>query len=226
MSSNSSFPNPNSLSRPTTSLDSKLSSLIAFGWNFSSFSTVCTAGETYMDRNLENVALARQYLKALESGPIGDELAKLFAPEVVLEIFSSKFFPNGSRDDLAGIFAAAERGKKVMTSQKYEIRNEVATGDKVALEVDWTGTLALSKPFQKGAKCGPTSQHFSISRTAKSFPSATTIATSRSRPSPPAATAFIDPTAWPPFSSPPSDPRPLPRSSPDTFGHTTGLSPL
>jgi hypothetical protein len=65
-----------------------------------------------MDGHLRNVALARQYLKALESGPTGDELAQFFAPEVVLEIFPSKFFPNGSRDDLAVIFAAAERAKK------------------------------------------------------------------------------------------------------------------
>jgi ketosteroid isomerase-like protein len=106
-----------------------------------------------MDRHLRNVALARQYLKALESGPTGDELAQFFAPEVVLEIFPGKFFPNGSRDDLAGILAAAERGKKVMTSQKYEIRNEVADGDKVALEIDWTGTLAVAfKTIPKGGQ--------------------------------------------------------------------------
>jgi SnoaL-like domain len=101
-----------------------------------------------MDGHLRNVALARQYLKALESGPTGDELAQFFAPEVVLEIFPSKFFPNGSRDDLAVIFAAAERGKKVMTSQKYEIKNELAGGDKVALEIDCTGTLAGFDPIQ------------------------------------------------------------------------------
>jgi ketosteroid isomerase-like protein len=106
----------------------------------------------------ENLALARRYLKALESGPSADELAQFFAPEVVLEIFPSKFFPNGSRDDLAGISAAAERGKKVMTSQKYEIRNEVASGDKVALEIDWTGTLAV--PFQTIPKGGQMRAHF------------------------------------------------------------------
>ena len=66
----------------------------------------------------ENLALARRYLKALEWGPTGHHLGQFFAPEVVVEIFPSKFFPNGSRDDLAGISSAAERGQKVMTSQK------------------------------------------------------------------------------------------------------------
>jgi ketosteroid isomerase-like protein len=106
----------------------------------------------------ENLALARRYLKTLESGPTGDELAQFFAPEVVLEIFPSKFFPNGSRDNFAGTFAAAERGKKVMTSQKYEIRNELASGDKVALEIGWTGTLAV--PFQTIPKGGQMRAHF------------------------------------------------------------------
>jgi hypothetical protein len=76
----------------------------------------------------ENLALARRYLKALESGPSADELAQFFAPEVVLEIFPSKFFPNGSRDDLAGISAAAERGKKVMTQP--EVRNQKRSGQR------------------------------------------------------------------------------------------------
>ena len=70
-----------------------------------------------------------------------------------MEIFPSRFFPNGSRDDLARIRAAADRGNKAMTRQKYEIKNELSSGDTVALEIVWTGTLAV--PFQSkpaGAK--------------------------------------------------------------------------
>jgi ketosteroid isomerase-like protein len=106
----------------------------------------------------ENLATARQYLKAIESGTIGDEIEQLFSPEVIVEIFPSKFFPKGSRDDLAGIRAAAERGKKVMSSQKYEIRNEIASGDQVALEIDWTGTLSV--PFQSIPAGGQMRAHF------------------------------------------------------------------
>lgn len=102
----------------------------------------------------ENLALARQYLKTIESGSTA-ELAQFFAPEVIVEIFASKFFPNGSRDNLAGIRAAAERGKKVLTSQ---IRNALANGDQVALEIDWTGTLAV--PFQTIPAGGQMRAHF------------------------------------------------------------------
>jgi ketosteroid isomerase-like protein len=106
----------------------------------------------------ENLAIARRYIKAIESGATGDELTQFFAPEVVVEIFPSKFFPHGSRDDWAGIRAAADRGKKAMSNQKYEIRNELASGDQVALEIDWTGTLAV--PFQSLPKGVQMRAHF------------------------------------------------------------------
>jgi hypothetical protein len=40
---------------------------------------------------------------------------------------------------------AAERGKKTMASQIYKIIQEMADGDRVAMQVEWTGTLAV--PF-------------------------------------------------------------------------------
>jgi ketosteroid isomerase-like protein len=106
----------------------------------------------------DNLALARQYLKAIESGASAEEMAQFFAPEVIVEIFPSKFFPNGSRDNLTGILAAAKRGKKAMTTQTYAVRNALASGDQVALEVDWAGTLAA--PFQTIPAGGQMRAHF------------------------------------------------------------------
>jgi ketosteroid isomerase-like protein len=106
----------------------------------------------------ENLALARRYLKAIESGASAEEMAQFFAPEVIVEIFPSKFFPNGSRDNLTGILAAAKRGRKAMTTQTYAVRNALASGDQVALEVDWTGTLAV--PFQTIPAGGQMRAHF------------------------------------------------------------------
>jgi ketosteroid isomerase-like protein len=91
----------------------------------------------------DNLLQARGYLQAIESGADFDEIAKFLAPGIVLEILPNRLQPSGSRDDLAGMRRSSERGKRVMTSQRYEIRNELATGDQVGLEVDWVGTLAM-----------------------------------------------------------------------------------
>ena len=105
----------------------------------------------------ENLAAARRYIKAIESSARGDEIARFFAPEAVVEIFPSRFFPNGSHEGLAGIRAAADRGNKAMSGQNYEIKNELASGDTVALEIVWTGTLAL--PFQSKPAGAPVRAH-------------------------------------------------------------------
>ena len=106
----------------------------------------------------ENLAAARRYIKAIEAGARGDEIAPFFAPEAVVEIFPSRFFPYGSREGLAGIRAAADRGNKAVTSQKYEIKNELSSGDIVAMEIVWTGTLAW--PFQSKPAGAQLRAHF------------------------------------------------------------------
>jgi ketosteroid isomerase-like protein len=106
----------------------------------------------------ENLSTARRYIQAIECGATGEEMVQFFDPDVTVEIFPSNLFPKGSRDNLAGIRAAADRGKKAMSSQKYEIKNELASGDFVALEIDWVGTLAV--PFQSIPAGGEMRAHF------------------------------------------------------------------
>ena len=108
----------------------------------------------------QNLSLARQYLKSIESGASGDELAQFFAADVIVEIFPSSFFPKGSRSNLEGLRAAADRGKKVMSAQTYEVTNALATGDQVAMEVLWTGTLLV--PFQSIPAGGQMRAHFAM----------------------------------------------------------------
>ena len=96
-------------------------------------------------RDLANLDTARQYLAAISRGAIGDELAQYFTPDVVQEELPNRVAPNGKRRKLPGILEGAERGQKVMSSQRYEIRSAVSTGDRVILEVLWVGTLAI--PF-------------------------------------------------------------------------------
>lgn len=95
-----------------------------------------------MNSNLE---IAQQYLTALEQGVDCNKLAEFFATDVVQEEFPNRLVPAGAKRDLAARLDGCERGKKVMTKQRYEIKNALADENFAALEVLWMGTLAI--PF-------------------------------------------------------------------------------
>jgi ketosteroid isomerase-like protein len=88
------------------------------------------------------LSLAREYLDSIGRA---DELGGLrfFADDVVQVEFPNRLVPNGATRDLAALRDAAERGRKVMTAQSFEVVNAIASGDQVALEAIWTGTLAI-----------------------------------------------------------------------------------
>lgn len=89
-----------------------------------------------------NLATAREYVNALESGATGDGLARFLHPDVTHYDLPNRFDPSGKITDRAGMLAAADRGQRAMRSQKYEVISSVAEGDVVVLEIAWVGTLA------------------------------------------------------------------------------------
>ena len=86
--------------------------------------------------------LAREYLESIGRD---DELGGLrfFADDVVQIEFPNRLLPNGATRDLAALRDGAERGRKVMTAQRFEVVNAIASGEQVAVEAIWTGTLAV-----------------------------------------------------------------------------------
>jgi ketosteroid isomerase-like protein len=90
-----------------------------------------------------NLEIVKRYLAAIEAGATGGALAAFFAPDVVQEEFPNRLTPNGARRDLAALLDGAEKGQRVLRAQRYEILGAVEAGDTVALEVQWTGTLAI-----------------------------------------------------------------------------------
>ena len=91
----------------------------------------------------DNVAVIRAYMKAIEDRATGAAVARFLAPDVVHEQFPNLLVPHGARADLAAMLAAAERGLKSVTRQRYEIKNVLTAGSHVAMEVRWIGTLAV-----------------------------------------------------------------------------------
>jgi len=97
------------------------------------------------DRERINLETARRYLAAIEASTDATAtkdsgVDSFFAADVVQEEFPNRFVPTGARRDLA---AAAERGRAVLSGQRYHVRAAYAVSDTVILEVLWVGILAI-----------------------------------------------------------------------------------
>jgi ketosteroid isomerase-like protein len=90
----------------------------------------------------ENLEVIRRYLKSVETGAFSD-VASLFTPDIVIEQLPNRIYPQGLRATISQMSAAFEKGRKLLSSQTYEIKNSVVNGDSIAVEVLWTGTLAV-----------------------------------------------------------------------------------
>lgn len=97
-----------------------------------------------MTNSVTKLDKLRRYLKSIEDGDFS-YIAQLFAPDSVIEQLPNRIYPNGLRAGVSRMAEAFEKGRKLLSSQTYEIKNHLTEGDKVALEVLWIGKLAV--PF-------------------------------------------------------------------------------
>ena len=91
-----------------------------------------------------NIERARQYLRAVENGAVGPELAAFFSPDVEHVELPNRLNPAGVKLDLPGVLQAAERGQRVVSEQRYAVRSAMADGDRVALEIEWSAKLKVA----------------------------------------------------------------------------------
>ena len=91
----------------------------------------------------DNLEIARRYLEAIESGADGAALADFFTRDVIQEEFPNRLAPIGAHRNLKAILDASRLGRQTLRAQKFEILNSIVEGDRVALEVYWSGRLAV-----------------------------------------------------------------------------------
>jgi ketosteroid isomerase-like protein len=91
--------------------------------------------------NLEKVEF---YLKSIENGDFA-YIVNLFSPDAVLEQFPNRIYPDGIRSEVSRMAEAFEKGRKLLSTQSYEIKSCIVDGDELSIEVHWTGILAI--PF-------------------------------------------------------------------------------
>jgi len=93
-----------------------------------------------MPTHIEKIEL---YLKCIEEGNFVP-IAELFDPDAVMEQFPNRIYPKGISSGVTAMEEAFRRGRKLLSSQTYKIKNHVVQGDNVAVEVLWTGRLAVA----------------------------------------------------------------------------------
>jgi ketosteroid isomerase-like protein len=96
-----------------------------------------------MSENRTLLDAAHAYLQAVSRQVVGDELAAFYDPAIIQEEFPNRLYPTGARRSLADLLAGAERGRLLMRAQSWTPLQAMASGETVALEVEWAGTLAI-----------------------------------------------------------------------------------
>jgi ketosteroid isomerase-like protein len=89
-----------------------------------------------------NLATARRFLQALEQRADPATLASFLHPDVRQQEFPNRLMQAGGQRDLQSMLEGAERGNQLLREQRFEVRNALASGDRVAMELLWTGVLA------------------------------------------------------------------------------------
>jgi hypothetical protein len=90
-----------------------------------------------------NLAAARRYIELVESFAQPAEFEGVLHPAIQHEEYPNLLMRNGSKRDFATMSAGPQQGRKILSTNRYEIKNAFAAGDWVTLEIVWTGTLAI-----------------------------------------------------------------------------------
>ncbi|WP_304454928.1 nuclear transport factor 2 family protein [Nocardiopsis sp. YSL2] len=96
-----------------------------------------------MESSHPHVRTAVRYHQAVSRFAGPEELSAFLHPESVHTQLPNTLFPDGTVRDVSEVVAAAGQGASMLAHQDFEVRNAVAEGDQVALEVVWSGTLSV-----------------------------------------------------------------------------------
>jgi ketosteroid isomerase-like protein len=77
------------------------------------------------------------------SGVPFEKVFDFYASDVVIQEFPNRIAPNGRVRRAADIRGAYEQGRKILHSQSYNVQRVLEAGDEIAIELEWTGVLAV-----------------------------------------------------------------------------------
>jgi len=75
-------------------------------------------------------------------GPF-ESVAEFLSPDVTFREFPNRIAPHGRSRTAAEARDAYTKGRDLLRSQTYDVRNVVEVGNAVAAELEWTGVLGV-----------------------------------------------------------------------------------
>ncbi len=90
------------------------------------------------------LTIAKNYLKALKAGKTGKELAIFFHPDIIQIELPNRLNTKGVTSHFHQVIERAEKSKRLLKMQNYEIENAMVNDDVVALQIKWTGVMAVA----------------------------------------------------------------------------------
>ena len=98
---------------------------------------------TRAEARVDSEQLVRDYLQALEADADEARLSEFFAPGVRQREFPNRLVEAGAERDLAALLAGSRKGRLVIQNQRYAIKSLLAVGERVAVELEWSGELKV-----------------------------------------------------------------------------------
>lgn len=87
--------------------------------------------------------LVQDYLRALEQGADEATLAGFFTPGFRQHEFPNRLVERGAERGLAQILEGSRKGRAVIQNQRFAVQNALVEGERVAVELTWTGELRV-----------------------------------------------------------------------------------
>jgi ketosteroid isomerase-like protein len=91
-----------------------------------------------------NVSRLHEYLQAVASMGPYETVADFYTADVTIQEFPNRIAPHGRVRRLSDARAAYEQGRQVLMSQAYRVQRILEAGNELAVELEWTGILAVS----------------------------------------------------------------------------------
>ena len=90
-----------------------------------------------------NVARMHEYLRAVASLGATESLENFFGADITVQEFPNRIAPHGRVRRSAELRAAYEKSRDLLQSQEYKVQRVIENGDELAVELEWTGVLAI-----------------------------------------------------------------------------------